>query len=105
MVKLIEIVAHPTLVSEIVGQFVFMITMSRPGDSNFEKLHAIDLNDIFKKADNYFVDFTSVEEMIMTEECDLSEKITAFLKEWASITDVTAIQQNIHYNLMIMDKE
>lgn len=105
MRKLVSMVSHPNLIQEIVGQFVFMMMMSKPEDGNFEALHSLDLNDIAKKADTFFIEFAEIEELIMADECNLTEKITEFLKEWQHITDVTAIQQNIHYRLLIMDKE
>ena len=99
MVKLVKYVAHPDLCGKIVGQFAFMKSMSRPDDSSFSKLQELSLDDIYNKADNYFVEFTSMEELINADECNLSKKITEFLQEWNEITDVTAIQQNIHYEL------
>jgi DNA phosphorothioation-dependent restriction protein DptG len=81
-----------------------MKAMSRPEDNSFIPLQELSLDDIYNKADKYFIDFTSIEELIDAEECNLSEKITGFLKEWESITDVTAIQQNIHYELGVLDE-
>jgi hypothetical protein len=77
--------------------------MSRPEDGNYAALHALNLHMIFRKADDYFVQFTDVEETILTDECNLSEKITEFLSEWKAIVDVTAIQQNIHHHLSLTD--
>ena len=57
MNKLPEIVTHPELIEAIVGQFAFMKCMSKPEDSNHSLLDAIDLNDVFDKADNFFVNF------------------------------------------------
>ncbi len=106
MKPLVKITSHPTIVQEIIGQFVFIILMSRPEDSNFKKLQELDINDVFKKADSYFIKFTDFEEMISdTDACNLTEKITEFLKEWAYVVDITAIQQNVHYRLEMMEKE
>lgn len=99
MIDLIPIVDHPALCGQIVSEFAFMKAMARPDDNNFTELQNLSLDDIFNKADNYFIDFTSIEEIIISDECKLSEKIALFLNEWASVTDVVAIQQNIHYNL------
>ncbi len=104
MVKLVEMVTHPDLVAEIVGQFVFMKMMSRPEDNSFKRLSELDLNDVSTKADNYFVEFCDIEELISdTESIDLTSKLTEFLSEWKHVTDVTAIQQNIHYRLSILE--
>ncbi len=104
MIKLVEMVTHPDLVAEIVGQFVFMKMMSRPDDNNFRRLTELDLNDVSIKADNYFVEFCDVEELISdTESIDLTSKLTEFLSEWKNITDVSAIQQNIHYRLSVLE--
>jgi len=105
MRKLIEITTHPQLVQEIVGQFVFMILMAETEDHKFKEIQSLNLQDIFNKADNYFIQFSDQNKMIFTEEHNLTEKITEFLKEWEEIVDVTAIQQNIHYKLLVMDKE
>lgn len=104
MVKLIQYVSHPDLCAQIVGQFAFMKAMARPEDNSFFPLQELSLDDIYNKADNYFIDFTSIEELIDADECNLSDKITSFLQEWKSITDVTAIQQNIHYQLKTLDE-
>ena len=104
MIKIIEITSHAELVEKIVGQFAFMALMSESEDSNFFELQDINLQDIFRKADAFFVDCTDDLGMIMSDEVGLKDKITDFLKEWEEITDVTAIQQNIHYQLSILDK-
>ncbi len=104
MRKLIPIVACPSLVAEIIGQFVFMALMAHPNDKNFIELQYLDLNDIFTKADQFFGDLTDVGELIMADEVNLSEKLTEFLQEWAQIVDITAMQQNIHHRLEIHDK-
>jgi hypothetical protein len=103
MRNLPEVISHAQLVQEIVGQFTFMRMMAEPQDRNFQKLQALDLNDICNKADNFFVEFCEIEGLIMAHECKMDEKLAAFLKEWQSITDVTAIQQNIHYHFHAMD--
>jgi hypothetical protein len=105
MIKLIPLVTHPELCAQIVAQFAFMKIMAKPEDRNFLLLQDISLDDVYNKADNYFIKFTSIEEVIDSEECDLTKKITFFLKQWSSVTDVTAIQQNIHYHLKAIDKD
>jgi hypothetical protein len=94
-----ELVAHANLIEQIVGQFVFMTCMSEPQDSNFHALHELDLNDIFRKADAFFVDLTDEFGLIESQEKKLSVELKKFLSEWEEITDVTAIQQNVHYQL------
>lgn len=104
MKKLVEITSHTEIIEKIIGQFVFMKLMSEPEDSNFLELFDLNLNDIFKKADEFFIDFTDDLGMIISEDVNLSSKITEFLKEWSQIVDVTAIQQNVHYQLYVLDK-
>ena len=104
MRKLVEITSHPELVAQVMAQFAFMITMAEKDDPNFEKLQELNLQDIFQKADQFFCEYTDDLGMIMTEECGLTEKITEFLKEWEEVVDVTAIQQNIHYHLLLIDE-
>lgn len=96
MKKLPEAVSHPQLCEAIVGQFAFMKAMSKPSDNNSDALYDIDLNDVFQKCDDYFVNLTSFEEIIETEESNLENKITEFLSQWKTVVDVTAIQQNVH---------
>lgn len=103
MRKLPEVISHAQLVEQIVGQFVFMKMMAEKQDRNFEALNAIDLNAICNSADNFFVEFVEMEGLIMAHECKLHEKLTEFLKPYAHITDVTAIQQNIHYHFYASD--
>lgn len=103
MIKLIEHVGHPELCAQIVGQFAFMKAMSRPEDNCFFALQDLSLDEIYNKADAYFIDFTTIEEIIESDKCNLTEKLSLFLQEWKGITDVTAIQQNIHYNLKRME--
>lgn len=105
MHKIIPIVSHPELCSQIVGQFVFMKIMSKPEDRNFFDLQEISLDEVFRKADEYFVQFTAYEEIIDSYESDLETKIKQFLSEWKDKIDIVAVQQNIHYNLMIIDKK
>lgn len=102
MKKLPEVVTHPELVAEIVKQFAFMKVMAQTVDSNYEKLTAVSLDDVFNKADEFFVDFCTIEEAIETNLCNLTERITEFLQPWKSITDITAIQQNIHHNISLL---
>lgn len=104
MRKLIEWVSHPQLCEKIVGQFAFMKAMARPEDSSFEALNNLSLNDVFEKADSFFVQFTGPLELIDTKKHALAVKITEFLSQWKEVTDVTAIQQNIHYQILIEDK-
>lgn len=99
MNKLPEVVTHPELCAAIVEQFAFMKLMSIPEDSNATKLVQLDLNDVLGKADDYFVHFTSFEEAINNSEHQLEKKLTLFLAQWKHITDVTAIQQNVHNKL------
>jgi len=91
------------LVEKIVGQFAFMICMAEPQDHSFDKLQKLNLHDVFKKADDYFCQYADDDGMILTEEFNLKSKLAEFLKEWEAITDVTAIQQNIHYQLARLD--
>jgi len=103
MIKLVQYVSHPELCAEIVKQFAFMKAMARPDDNNFAKLQELSLDDIFNKADIFFVEFTSFEEMIDVFEINLTSKIESFLQQWQSITDIAVIQQNIHYELNQLD--
>jgi len=105
MLKLIRITTKPDLVAEIVKQFAFMQLMSEPQDNNYRELQKIDLNYIRKKADKYFTRFCTIDVAIDTEETDLTNRIKEFLQDWAAITDVTAIQQNIHHDLAKLDFE
>ena len=105
MVKLIEITSHADLVTEIVAQFAFMKIMSEPQDHSFNRLEKLSLDEIYSKADDFFVQFTDELGMITTSECELDKKITEFLKEWESVTDVTAIHQNINYRLKVLDQD
>lgn len=105
MIKLIPITSHPELVSEIVYQFSFMKLMSEASDRHHLELSALNIDDVYRKADLYFIDFTDDLGMIMTEDHDIKTKLTEFLKEWHEIVDVTAIQQNVHYRLSVMDNE
>ena len=95
----ISYVTHPELCSQIVGQFAFMKAMADPEDKNFKLLNDLSLDEVYKKANNFFCDFTVNDEIIDVDECNLSEKITEFLNDWKTVTDVLAVQQNIHYNL------
>lgn len=105
MLKLVDLVTLPELVSTIVQQFSFMKMMAEPQDSNFKLLEAFDLNDLHQRADDFFVHFTTYESVIDTNECDLTSKITLFLDPYSMITDVTAVQQNIHYQLQRMNND
>lgn len=106
MVKLVGMVSHPELVAEIVGQFMFMKMMSKPEDNSFKTLLELDLNDVGMKADSFFIDFCDFDELISdTESVDLTSKLTEFLSQWKNVTDVTAIQQNIHYRLSILENK
>jgi hypothetical protein len=104
MKKLIELVSHPELVAQIVSQFAFMKSTSEPQDGNYESLKELSLNDVFEKAHTHFAQFKFDFEIIHTEQCNLAQKIAEFLKQWAHITDVEAIQQNVHFNLQVLDE-
>lgn len=104
-VELVKIISHQELVANLVGQFVFMILMAKPQDKNFKQIRDFDIKKMFDLADNYFVEFTGFEGMIETDKCDLSNKITDFLSEYSSIFDTKAIQQNIHYQLSVLDQD
>ena len=99
MNKLPTFIGHPELVSQIVGQFVFMILMSSGEDHNFVELNVVDINTVFKKADSYFLDYTDDLGMIDTIETKMDQKIKKFLSEWRAVVDVEAIQQNVHNGL------
>jgi len=103
--KLVEITSHAEIVTEIVAQFAFMKIMAEEQDGNYEALDKLRLDEIYAKADNYFVEFTDDFGMIETAPCNLTEKLTQFLSEWSSIVDVEAIQQNIHHRLQLFDSE
>jgi hypothetical protein len=94
-----EVITHPELVEAVVGQFAFMKCMAQPTDSNSDELYLLDLNDVFKKADDFFLQFTSFEEAIDTKETNLAYELGAFLAQWKHVTDVVAIQQNVHTQL------
>ena len=99
MIKLVQYVSYPTLCEQIVGQFAFMKAMSQPHDKVYQDLRDVSLDDIYKKAHERFIKLATFDILIEAEECNLSKQLTEFLKQWESITDVTAIQQNIHYQL------
>ena len=106
MVKLIPIVSHAGLVEQIVGQFVFMYVLAEPGDSNYTQIrYELNLNIITRKAYDFFETLADENGMIMSDEVDLTTQITLFLKEWETIVDVTAIQQNVHSQLKKLDKD
>lgn len=107
MNKLPSIITHPELIETIIGQFAFMKMMAKPEDNNFYVLNELDLNDILRKADSFFVEYCTFEEEIELEilEEEFSLTIARFLSEWKAIVDVAAIQQNVHYRLAIIDSE
>lgn len=82
-----------------------MIAMSEPEDSNFDKLQSFDLTKLYKRAENYFINLTDENGMIITKEAGLENKLKEFLKEYEEYFDVEAIQQNIHYNLIVKEKD
>ena len=96
MRELIEITSHSELISAIMKAFTFMAVEDQKDDFDF--------NSLYKKASTYFLEITDDLGMIMTKEVDAKAKLTDFLKEWKTVFDVTAIQQNIHYDLLIHDK-
>lgn len=99
MKKLPEVTSHPDLVSEIIGQFAFMILMASPEDTNYDALQDFNLQNLFKKADEFFLPLTVEESIIMCYECDLHSRIAEFLTQYDSIIDVDAVQQSIHFRL------
>lgn len=103
MVKLIPIVTTANLIERIVGQFAFMKAMSEVNDANYYELNRVDLNQVYDLAWLYFPNFEDIPGIIESETCNLDKKITKFLSRWASVTDVTAIQQNIHFQLQKLD--
>ncbi len=99
MIPLVKITSHPELVSEIVGQFAFMKLMAELEDKSWVELCDLDIDDVFQAADDYFIQFTSFEKTIDTRKTNLESELKEFLSQYKHITDVTAIQQNIHYRL------
>ncbi len=99
MKKLPDVVSWQELSAEIVKQFAFMKAMSEPDDRNYLILAKVDLNKVFKMAERYFSAFPNLEGVMDSKEVNLEAKIAIFLKPWISITDIVAIQQNIHYEL------
>ena len=96
MRHLIEITSHSELTASIMQAFTFMAVEDSKDDFDF--------NDLYKKASNHFLPVTDDIGMIMTEQDNVTLMLTKFLKEWECVFDVTAIQQNIHYHLLVMDK-
>ncbi len=82
-----------------------MKIMSEPDDNNYIALEKLSLDKIYEEADNYFVEFTDELGVITSSECNLENKLTIFLNKYEEITDTTAIQQNIQYELMLLDKD
>lgn len=107
MNKLPSIITHPELIETIIGQFAFMKMMAKPEDRNFYALNELDLNDVFRKADSFFIEYCTFEEAIEMDELEeeFSTTIALFLSEWKAIVDVTAIQQNVHHRLATIDSE
>jgi len=92
-------VSHPELCAAIVGEFAFMKAMSRPEDSSFQPLQELSLDKVFNEADTFFIEFTTLEEIIDTQQSDLAVQLAAFLYAYIDVTDIIAIQQNIHNKL------
>lgn len=104
MKKLPQIVMFPELMGAILEQFSFMKAMGEPQDNNIGNLMILDLNYVFKKADEYFVQLTDENGVIMSDEQNLEKELREFLKEFSQITDITAIQQNIHNRMIEFSK-
>jgi hypothetical protein len=101
MVELVKIIGHSEFVSEIVKQFTFM-AIEDCKESEF------DFNKLVKDASDYFQECADDLGMISQdsfddESLDLESMLICFLQKYQSTFDVTAIQQNIHYNLKVLD--
>lgn len=105
MKTIIPITSRPSLLTEIIGQFAFMKAMSLPEDSNYNKLKNLSLDEVYKECYDFLGQFVDDMEMIITDECDLPNRLSTFLSKYSHITDVVSIQQNIHYRLDLLDKD
>lgn len=104
-IELSEFIMLPELLRAIVGELAFLRAMTEPEDANAVAIEMLSVEELYRRAEDRFVQLTDENGMIATNECDLEKEIRLFLTPYCYATDTTAWQQNIHYSLSLHDQE